>query len=496
MIQIQITKIFLPVLAILLVLSASNSIYACNLMDQSGVCEAAANADAIFVGTVYNVEILRPKEDETQRATLAVQIAHVRVEEVFKGKIEHEIEIRSGVASCGLFYRLPEQWLFYVSYDKENRTWSTAGMCGRSRQIEYAAGDLPYLRRLPDSAQQTRISGLIEFLKSDLEKGTTSTALSGVKVKIIGERRTAEAYTDSKGIYEIYGLPPGEYLIKTEVRPGMTGNLQAGNADDSEEESARVVLTEKSCAEGNFTFHLDAATSIAGKVLGPDGHPLPNALIGLHPKGTQSWLPRGGVGLQPKGRRALQSWQFVQTNNQGDYRLENIPPGEYLIVVNGNADISSYLPFARVYYPGVLKEEDAGIVTVTRGERLENYDISIPSYTTSYKIQGKLLYADRSPVVKGYVRFKADSVEEGTAGEAHTQTDAQGHFSLNILQGLDGVLLGFIYPDRDKFANCPALGNVAPGSFLETESLRLKITADQQDIELIVPCEKPEARNQ
>ena len=496
MIQIQITKIFLPVLAILLALSASNSIYACNLMDQSGVCEAAANADAIFVGTVYNVEILRPKEEETQKATLTVQIAHVRVEEVFKGKIEHEIEIRSQVASCGLFYRLPEQWLFYVFYDKENSTWSIAGMCGRSRQIEYAAGDLPYLRRLPDSARQTRISGLIELLKSDLEKGTISTALSGVKVKIIGERRTAEAYTDSKGIYEIYGLPPGEYLIKTEVRLGMTGNLQAGNADDSQEESARVVLTEKSCAEGNFTFHLDAATSIAGKVLGPDGHPLPNALIGLHPKGTQSWLPREVVRLQPKGMRALQSWQFVHTNNQGDYRLENIPPGEYLIVVNGNADISSYLAFARVYYPGVLKEEDAGIVTVTRGERLENYDISIPSYTTSYKIQGKLLYADRSPVVKGYVRFKADSVEEGTAGEAHTQTDAQGHFSLNILQGLDGVLLGFIYPDRDKFANCPALGNVAPGSFLETESLRLKITADQQDIELIVPCEKPEARNQ
>jgi hypothetical protein len=196
------------------------------------------------------------------------------------------------------------------------------------------------------------------------------------------------------------------------------------------------------------------------------------------------------MGLQPKGKRALQSWQFIHTNNQGDYRLENIPPGEYLIVVNGNGDISSHAPFTKVYYPGVLKEESAGIVKITRGERLENYDINIPSQATSYKIQGLLLYADRSPVVKGYVRFKADKVEEGTAGEAHTQTDAQGRFSLNILQGLDGILLGFIYPDRDKYANCPALQSLALGSFLETVSLRLKITADQQEIELIVPCEK------
>jgi hypothetical protein len=91
---------------------------------------------------------------------------------------------------------------------------------GRSRQTKYAANDLLYLRQLPASEKRTRISGIIEYLKSDLEKGTTSTAISGVKLKIIGKKRTADVYTDENGINEIYGLAPGEYLIKPEAPPG------------------------------------------------------------------------------------------------------------------------------------------------------------------------------------------------------------------------------------------------------------------------------------
>jgi hypothetical protein len=474
-------KIGLLVHFFLLVLAASNSAHACSCPGQSSVCEASASAEAIFVGTVHKIELLTSKKDDSRSEEIAGQIAHIRVENVFKGKIGPEIAIHSGMTSCDHFYQVGEPWVFYASYDKQKRTWSAGSMCGRSKPTKHAANDLLYLRRLPDSAQQTRISGVIEYLKSDPEKGTPSTPINGVKLKIIGEQRTAEVYTDRKGIYEIYGLPPGEYLIKPEAPPGWTENfpIRASNADDSEGEGVKVELTEKSCAELNFSFHLDAETSIAGKVRGADGHPLPNVLLGL----------------QPKGKRALQSWQFVSTSPQGDYRLESIPPGEYLIVVNGNGDISSYAPFLKAYYPGVFKEENADIVRVTRGDRLENYDINIPSQATTYTIQGKLLYADRRPIERGYVKFKADSVEEGTVGESSTRTDAQGRFSLNIRQGVYGRLYGFIYHDQDGYANCLPLQKFVTGSvaILETESLSLKITADQQDIDLlfsIVPCEK------
>jgi hypothetical protein len=474
-------KISLLVHSFLLVLAASISAHACNCPGQRSVCEASASAGAIFVGTVHKVELIKSKKDDSQSEEITGQIAHIRVKNVFKGKIGPEIAIHSGITSCDLFYQIGEPWVFYASYNKENRTWSAGSMCGRSRPTKYAANDLLYLGRLPDSAKQTRISGVIEYLKSDPEKGTTSTAISGVKLKIIDEQRTAEVYTDRNGIYEIYGLPPGEYLIKPEAPPGWTGNfpIQADNADDSEGEGAKVELAEKSCAELNFSFHLDAETSIAGKVRGADGHPLPNVLLGL----------------QPKGKRALQSWQFVSTSLQGDYRLENIPPGEYLIVVNGNGDISSYAPFLKAYYPGVFKEESADIVRVTRGDKLENYDIYIPSQATTYTIQGKLLYADRRPVERGFVQFKADSVEEGTVGEASTRTDTQGRFTLNIRQGVEGRLYGFIYHVQDGYANCLPLQKFVTGSvaILETDSLWLKITADQQDIDLlfsVVPCEK------
>jgi hypothetical protein len=474
-------KISLLVHSFLLVLAASNSAHACSCPGQSSVCEASASAEAIFVGTVHKLELLKSKKDDSQSEEIAGEIAHIRVENVFKGKIGPEIAIHSRMTSCDHFYQVGEQWVFYASYNKENRIWSAGSMCGRSRPTKYAANDLLYLRRLPKSAQQTRISGVIAYLKSDPEKVTTSTPISGAKVEIIGEQRTAEVYTDRNGIYEIYGLPPGEYLINPEAPAGWTENfpIRVTDAAYSEVESAKVELAEKSCAELNFSFHLDAKTSIAGKVRGADGRPLPNVRLGL----------------QPIGKRALQSWQFVSTSLQGDYRLENIPPGEYLIVVNGHGDISSYAPFLKAYYPGVFEEENAEIVRVIRGDKLENYDIIIPSQATTYTIQGKLLYADRRPVERGYVKFKADSVEEGTVGEASTRTDAQGRFSLNIRQGFEGRLYGFIYHIQDGYANCLPLQKFVTGSvaILETESLWLKITTDQQEIDLlfsVVPCEK------
>jgi Carboxypeptidase regulatory-like domain len=211
-------------------------------------------------------------------------------------------------------------------------------------------------------------------------------------LKIIGKQRTAEVHTDRNGIYENYGLPLGEYLIELGAPPEWTGNfpVRVADAADSEVESAKVELAEKGCAELNFSFHLDAETSIAGNVRDADGRLLPNM----------------SLALQQKGKRAVQPWQFGYTSGDGGYRLENIPPGEYLIIVNGNGDISSPAPFQKVYYPGVFKEENATTVKVARGDRLENYDINIPSQATTYTIQGMLLYADGRPVIKGGVQFK------------------------------------------------------------------------------------------
>jgi Carboxypeptidase regulatory-like domain len=470
-------------LSFLLALAISNIAHGCSWLSQDSVCQAAASAEAIFVGSVRKVEILNAKKDDPRSKQVAGQIAHIRVENVLKGKIGPEIALHSGMASCDLSSQVGEQWLFYLTYDKETGTWSVGNLCGRSMPAKYAANDLLYLRQLSASEQRTRISGIIELLKLDPEKGPISTTISGVKLKIIGKKRTAEVYTDENGIYEIYGLPPGEYLIKPEVQPGRTENLliRADNAENSEDESAKVELMEKSCAELNFSFHLDAETSIAGKLRGADGRPLPNMFLSL----------------QPKGKRALRTWQFAETNNQGDYRLENIPPGEYLIVVKGNGDISSYAPFSKVYYPGVFREESAAIVKVTPGDRLENYDINIPYQATTYTIQGTLLYANGHPVVKGYVQFNADRVEEGIIGEVRTQTDALGRFSLNILQGVAGRLYGFIYPNQDDFENCPALKNLVSHSLLKTESQWLNITGDLQGAELhfpIIPCEKPKQK--
>jgi hypothetical protein len=94
-------KISLLSLSFLLALAVSNSAHACSFLGQSSVCESSARADAIFVGTVHKVEQLKAKNDDLQREQIVGQIAHIRVEDVFKGKIGPKIAIHSRMTIRG-----------------------------------------------------------------------------------------------------------------------------------------------------------------------------------------------------------------------------------------------------------------------------------------------------------------------------------------------------------------------------------------------------------
>ena len=461
-----------------LALATSGRAQSCNCVDQANICEASARAEAIFVGSVNKVKLVKSKEDDSEREQVVSRIARIRVETVFKGKIGSEITIHSGTTSCDLSYQVGERWIFYASYDKETETWSGGGVCGRSRLTTNAANDLLYLQKLPDSAQQPRISGVIEDLRSDPEKGIIGTPLKGIKLEIVGKEQIAEVSTDRDGVYEVYGLPPGQYLVKPRVPPEWLESFQiraqAVKPGASEDESFKVELTETSCVELNFPFLLDTETSLAGTVRDADGRPMPDVR----------------VSLQPKGGRMLPPWQFAFTNLQGDYRLEKIPRGEYLIVVNSNGDHSSSAPFTRIYHPGVFNEESASILKFFGGGRLENYNIKVPPRTGTHVLQGRLLYADGRPVEHGSVSFETDRLTAGGYNRFTTQTDTEGRFSLYLQEELEGRLYGFIYPDQHESTNCPALPKLGidAAPIVETAPLRLKITADLSEVRLKLTC--------
>jgi len=472
-------KISLIALSFALLLITPDVANGCTCSGAPTICGAYASADAVFIGSVQKVEQLEPKKNGEQSEIFSGQIAHVQVERVFKGEDISEAVFHAGLTSCDPIYKEGQRWLFYAYYDKKSQAWRIHA-CDRSTLIEKAADDLLYLQALPDSAQKTRLSGAIKHYENDAVKGFSLVEnLSGVRVKVSDGQKTYEVYTDGNGVYEIYSLPPGRYSIQPEIPPGLKKRFPSyyGEIDYSDREAPKAVLREKSCANVDFIYSADSAdTFVSGKVFGADGRALPNVCLSLLPKGSA----------------AARSRLFDCTDEQGRYAVREVPRGEYVMVVNFDGKISSDAPFPKAYYPGVFDKERAAVLSIANGDRLEDVDIHIPSQETRNVIQGVLLYSDGRPVADEFVEFKAGSAPEGYSGEVHTKTDAQGRFSLNVLQGLKGRIYGFMYAYSGKYLNCPQLeklieakGGRVPA--IESIPIALEVTADLQGVNLIFP---------
>jgi len=93
--------------------------------------------------------------------------------------------------------------------------------------------------------------------------------------------------------------------------------------------------------------------AISGRIVSIDGTPAAQKRVV-----AQAVLERADVALGASMLAGL-----TQTDNDGRFRLENIPPGRYYIVLDP-LDVPSY-------YPGVTKPDRATIVTVRDASAIE-----------------------------------------------------------------------------------------------------------------------------
>lgn len=484
-------------LAFTLSLALSEAAEGCSCGGWPTSCQSYASAEAVFVGTITSVEWVNPRKDEADNVVGDGQLARVHVEQVFKNMKQTEVVFRSDNTSCDPFYAEGQRWLFFAYFDKKEKAWRIRA-CDRSTPVEGAADDLLYLQGLPASAQKTRLSVTLTHYEDVPEAGFKRVEkLSGVRVKVVGAAKTYEVYTNADGVAVAEGIPPGPYAVEADVPKGLKlrfpiyyGRIElvpAGQPGTPSYRYAgvpRLVLGEKDCASASFVYSSD--TSVSGRLLGADGRPLPNVCLCL----------------MPAGKVVPDTWKFDCTDEQGRYQLEEIPPGQYVIVVNDDNKVTGFAPFRRAFYPGVFERERAGVLTVIPGTNMKDLDIYIPAEEPTRTLRGVLLFSDGKPVAKETVTFVPDAPREGYDGEVGVQTDEQGRFSMPVLQGLKGTLRGSMYTYAGEHANCPRLdklikktGESVPQ--IETRPVRLEVNADVQDIKLAFPfpfC--PKARSE
>lgn len=131
-------RLLLPLLPVLLVVSAPSPVTACSCEPPGTPIEELASHDAVIAGRV--IEIVEPSDFTLQEDLLVT----VDVSSVWKGDPRQVIAVSTGSHDglCGFPFSLGEQYLVYgFSWEEGLHT----GICGRTRPLSAATEDIQQL---------------------------------------------------------------------------------------------------------------------------------------------------------------------------------------------------------------------------------------------------------------------------------------------------------------------------------------------------------------
>jgi hypothetical protein len=163
---------------------------------------------------------------------------------------------------------------------------------------------------------------------------------------------------------------------------------------------------------------------VSRRILGLDGLPA----VGIRVTAT--------VAAPPRAADAAVITNIAQTNDQGRYRLENIPPGKYFITA-GLLDLPTY-------YPGVLDAAKATVLTIATGDSTADIDFAMQRGTGA-RITGRLAVLPTLKRSTPHV-LELTSLENFTFLSAQLREDGTfefpkvrpGTYNLRMLLGLTG----------------------------------------------------------
>lgn len=157
-----------------------------------------------------------------------------------------------------------------------------------------------------------------------------------------GERQLVNAgrpsQTDDLGAYRVFGLMPGDYIVRAAMRPNMAsgpgaadtdsigypGTYYPGVTDVSQAQTLTAALGQELSSIG-FALVPARLSRISGTVMGSDGRPLAGAMVIIR--------ARGGVGMAAVRMAMMANGGNNQVKPDGSFQLTNVAPGDYVLDV-------------------------------------------------------------------------------------------------------------------------------------------------------------------
>ncbi len=408
-------------LLVLALLSLSENAFACVCGPTSPPCEAYWQAEAVFIGTPKELSWIEYEEKLPELVIKRKQtVFSFSVDQAFRGVNGSQVAVLTGMGGgdCEYGFKIGEQYLVYAHRDGRKKEMLATSICTRTRPVRNAGEDLEYIEGLSKASPGGLVFGSV--IKSNWPP-EGPVPLEGVKITIEGPGKSVTVMTDSDGKFRASSLPEGSYKVRVSPPEG----LSAGRNE------SEVKVADHRCATVSFELVVDGR--VIGRVIDAEGRPLSNCYVMLKPADEE--------------KRYSGFSDSASADGEGRYEIRRIPPGQYKLSVYYNGPPGELLKsFPLFYYPGVLSDEQAGVIVVGESAKVEDVDFRAPA-PQERTIEGVVLWPDGKPAPNAQLICSL----HGGRIRPPIKIDEQGHFSFKIYEGIDMLLVAQIEIEKGKW---------------------------------------------
>lgn len=205
--------------------------------------------------------------------------------------------------------------------------------------------------RVGDYVQLTLVKGgVITGVVTDADGAPVVAARTrAVRVRKPSERGTAapgfsrDSMTDDRGVYRLYGLEPGVYVLSV---GGSTQIYGSPNAYDDDAPTYYPSATRDTASE--LTLHAgEELTGIDVRYRGEDGHVISGFVFGITPDGGSRFSGGISISLLNAASGAIEAFTYVgEMNNNRSFALGGIADGVYQLTAVRNSGNTAELTTA------------------------------------------------------------------------------------------------------------------------------------------------------